>query len=217
MKKLFCYIGFLFSYIVTLNGYNVIKGIHKYCYTGFFKRFFASFGKNSVINPSLLMLVGARYIHVGNNVYIGSRVQLTAWDKIGKISYHPEILLGDNVSIGDESQVTAINRIIIGNGVLTGKKVLITDNAHGRFKETDIYKKPLERDMFSKGPVIIKDNVWIGEKSTILAGVTIGVGCIIGANSVVTKDVPDFCMVAGAPAKIIKRLNMNFKYYESSN
>lgn len=127
--------------------------------------------------------------------------------KIGDVTYSPVILLGDNVSIGDESQITSINRIVIGSGVLTGKKVLITDNAHGQFNETDLSKKPLEREMFSKGPVIIKDNVWIGEKATILAGVTIGTGCIIGANSVVTKDIPDYCIVAGAPARIIKRIS----------
>lgn len=206
MKQVFAFIGYIFSHIITLTVYYTLKGIYKYLYTGFFKRYFASFGNNSVINPSFLMLVGARNIHVGNNVYIGSRVQLTAWEKIGDSLYCPEIILGDNVSIGDESQVTAINKIIIGNGVLTGKKVLITDNAHGQFNDVDICKQPLDRVMFSKGPVVIKDNVWIGEKATILAGVTVGTGCVIGANSVVTKDIPDFCMVAGTPAKIIKRL-----------
>ena len=98
------------------------------------------------------MLIGPRKIHIGSNVYIGSRVQLTAWEKIGDVTYSPVILLGDNVSIGDESQITSINRIVIGSGVLTGKKVLITDNAHGQFNETDLRKKPLEREMFSKGP-----------------------------------------------------------------
>ena len=57
--------------------------------------------------------------------------------------------------------------------------------------------------------VTIKDNVWIGEKSSVLAGVTIGKGAIIAANSVVTKDVPDYCLVAGCPAIIIKRINEN--------
>ena len=60
--------------------------------------------------------------------------------------------------------------------------------------------------MYSKGPVIIQDNVWIGEKATILPGVTIGEGAIIGANSVVTKDVPAKSLVVGCPAKIVKTL-----------
>lgn len=65
---------------------------------------------------------------------------------------------------------------------------------------------PLFRPLFSKGPVIIGKNVWIGDKATILPGVTIGDGSIIGANSVVTKDVPAYSVVAGNPAKIIKTI-----------
>ena len=66
---------------------------------------------------------------------------------------------------------------------------------------------PLKRQVVSKGPVIIGDNVWIGEKSTIVANVKVGQGSIVAANSVVTKDVPPYCVVAGCPAKIVKKLN----------
>jgi acetyltransferase-like isoleucine patch superfamily enzyme len=132
---------------------------------------------------------------------------LTAWDSsyIGG-NNTPEITLGDGVSIGDESQVTAINKIIIGNGVLTGKKVLITDNSHGEVIRDQMDIAPLKRQVVSKGPVIIGDNVWIGEKATIVANVKIGQGSVIAANSVVTKDVPPYCVVAGCPAKIVKYL-----------
>ena len=61
--------------------------------------------------------------------------------------------------------------------------------------------------MVSKGPVIIGDNVWVGEKATIVANIKIGQGCVIAANSVVTKDVPPYCVVAGCPAKIVKYLD----------
>jgi acetyltransferase-like isoleucine patch superfamily enzyme len=154
------------------------------------------------------MLIGPQYISVGKNCYIGSRVQLTAWDSsyIGG-TYTPEIILGDGVSIGDESQVTAINRIVIGNGVLTGKKVLITDNSHGEVTREMMDVAPLDRQVVSKGEVVIGDHVWIGEKATIVANVTIGRGSVIAANSVVTKDVPPYCVVAGCPAKIVKNLS----------
>jgi acetyltransferase-like isoleucine patch superfamily enzyme len=56
-------------------------------------------------------------------------------------------------------------------------------------------------------PIVIEDNVWIGERSTILKGVTIGRGSVVGCNSVVTHDVPPYCVVAGNPARIVKRLN----------
>lgn len=206
MKRLIVFLGTVISYVFPLNLYISVKGIYKYLYTGFLKRFFSSFGDNSVINPSFLMLVGPRNIHIGKNVYIGSRVQLTAWKNVGTQLFDPIIILGDNVSIGDDSHITSINKIVIGNGVLTGKKVLITDNAHGQFSDTDLKLKPLERKMYSKGPVVINDNVWIGEKASILAGVTIGKGSVVAANSVVTKDVPNFSLVAGCPAKVIKYL-----------
>jgi acetyltransferase-like isoleucine patch superfamily enzyme len=66
---------------------------------------------------------------------------------------------------------------------------------------------PSERDLYSKGSVTIEDNVWIGDKVTILPNVRIGEGSVIGANSVVTKDIPPFCVAAGNPAKIIRKLN----------
>lgn len=64
---------------------------------------------------------------------------------------------------------------------------------------------PTQRPIYSKGPVVIGDNVWIGDKATILPNVSIGKGAIIAANSVVTKDVPEYSVFAGNPAKIIKQ------------
>jgi acetyltransferase-like isoleucine patch superfamily enzyme len=64
---------------------------------------------------------------------------------------------------------------------------------------------PIKRSLFSKGPVIIGDNVWIGDKATILPGVSIGNGAVIAANAVVTKDVPAYSVAAGNPARIIKQ------------
>ena len=68
---------------------------------------------------------------------------------------------------------------------------------------------PQDRELISKGIVRIFDNVFLGDKSTVLSGVTIGEGAVIAANSVVTHDIPPYCVAAGVPAKIIKRLNNN--------
>ena len=212
MKQLLVYIGIIISYMYNFRIYSAICSIKKYVYTGLFKRYFKAFGKGSEIKPSFLHLIGPEYISIGENCYIGSRVQLTAWDSsyIGG-TYKPEIVIGDGVSIGDESQVTAINKIVIGKGVLTGKKVLITDNSHGEVSREQMDIVPLKRQVVSKGSVIIGDNVWIGEKATIVANVKIGKGSIIAANSVVTKDVPSYTVVAGCPAKIVKYLDENVK------
>ena len=118
----------------------------------------------------------------------------------------PILEIGDNVSIGEYSHITCANKITIGNGVLTGRFVLITDNAHGKCTNEDSDIAPLQRNIYSKGEVIIKENVWIGDKATILPGVTIGKGAVIAANAVVTKDVPDYTIVAGVPAKIVKQI-----------
>lgn len=88
-----------------------------------------------------------------------------------------------------------------------GKYVTVTDNSHGHndsLEELDT--APLLRPVYSKGPVIIEDNVWIGDKAIILPNVTIGKGSIIGAGAVVTKDIPPYCIAVGNPAKVIRKI-----------
>lgn len=114
--------------------------------------------------------------------------------------------IGNNVSIGEYSHITCTNKATIGNGVLTGRFILITDNSHGNNTKEVAEIVPLAREICSNGPVYIGDNVWIGDKVTILPNVTIGKSCIITANAVVTKDIPDYSVAAGIPAKIIKTL-----------
>ena len=95
----------------------------------------------------------------------------------------------------------------IGKNLLTGRWVTITDNSHGNTDYESLVSPPSQRTIVSKGDVTIGDNVWIGDKATILPGVTIGDGVVVAANSVVTKDVPAYCVVAGNPAKIVKQVN----------
>lgn len=183
-----------------------IRNLHRLYYTELNRRAFKSFGKFSKISPKWKLLVGAKYIEIGNRTILGKQIQLTAWDIHGDQVFSPEIRIGDGCSIGDNSHITCINKVIIGNNVRTGKNILITDNSHGKFELSDLDKSPADRDLYSKGPVIIGDNVWIGEKASILPNVTIGKGSIIGAGAVVTKDVPPYCIVGGNPAKIIKKI-----------
>lgn len=173
-------------------------------YTNWIKREFKFFGNKSYINPCFSYLLGAQYITIGERCNIGRSVQLTAWDKFKGQKFTPEIIIGNNCSIGEDSHITAINSIRLGNNVLLGKKILITDNAHGASSAELLDIAPNYRPLISKGPVVIDDNVWIGEKSSIMPGVHIGKGVIVAANSVVTKDVPPYCVVAGVPAKVIK-------------
>ena len=89
--------------------------------------------------------------------------------------------------------------------MLIGKWVSIVDNNHGKTDAISLSSPPLERELISKGPIVIGDKVWIGDKVTILSGVTIGNNAVIAANAVVTKDVPAYSVVAGNPARIVAK------------
>ena len=160
-------------------------------------------------------IVHPENIVIGNNCKFQKGLYLTSWFQKDVVINEKQktknilIKIGSNCCIGAYNHITAINKILIGNGLLTGKWVTITDNSHGETDYESLLMQPTKRPMTSKGPVIIGDNVWIGDKATILAGVTIGDGAVIAANSVVTKNVPAYSVVAGVPAKVIK---MNNKY-----
>jgi len=207
IRSLVASAGSLISPLYSIKIKNWCSELHRVYYTYLNRRLFKQFGEGSELTPKWKLLVGARYIRIGSNTIFGKGIQLTAWDCHGDQKFTPEITIGDGCSIGDFSHITSINKIVIGNNVRSGKNILITDNSHGRFVEEDLKISPAKRDLYSKGPVIIEDNVWLGDRVSILPGVTIGFGSVVGTSAVVTKDVPAYCIVGGNPAKIIKRLN----------
>lgn len=145
-------------------------------------------------------------IQIGNNCSFAPHLMISAWGKYKNKSYNPQIVIGDNCSIGFCNHITSCNRITIGDGLLTGMYVIITDNSHGNLSIDENKLRPIDRELSSKGEVVIGNNVWIGDKVSILAGVHIGDGAIIGANSVVTKDVAPYTVVAGNPARLIRKI-----------
>ncbi len=149
---------------------------------------------------------GRKCIKLGENFTARSGLRLEAWELYNGYTYCPIIEIGSNVNIGTDCHIGAINRITIGNHVLMGSKIYITDHFHGAISAEEKDIPPAQRKLFSKGPVMIGDNVWIGDNAVIMPGVTIGKGAVIGANAVVTKDVPDYGVAVGVPAKIIKIL-----------
>lgn len=147
-----------------------------------------------------------RYITIGKNFGSLNNLRLEALDEYEGEKYNPEIIIGDNVSFTADCHVGCINKIVIGNNVLIASKVYISDHSHGEINEQIKSIAPAKRKLVSKGPVIIEDNVWIGEGVSVLPNVTIGKNSIVGANAVVTKDIPPNSIVGGVPAKILKSL-----------
>lgn len=160
-----------------------------------------------VFFPQNLTSHGEDRITIGEGTHVGEHCVLTTWESTcAGGDFHPEIVIGKNCDIGEYNHITSINKIQVGDNLLTGRWVTITDNSHGGIDCNSLSIAPIMRKMISKGPVFIGTNVWIGDKATILPGVTIGDGAVIAANSVVTKDVPAYSVVAGIPAKVIKQV-----------
>jgi len=121
--------------------------------------------------------------------------------------YSENISIGNNVWIGPKADFDGAGGIIIGDGVIFAPEVAIYSRTHN-FDSDDLKAIPFDNVMLT-APVIIKDYVWIGRRVIILPGVTIGKGAIIGAGAVVSKDIPDYAIAVGNPAKVVKYRNQD--------
>lgn len=194
-------IGRLCSYIIPSFIPKMLYSIRDKVYTGYVSRQFVHFGKSYFLwHPYLLK--GTEYISIGDGNIIESGIQLTAW-KTGEAV--PQIKIGNNCLIRRDAHITACNNITIGDSLLTGTNVFISDNSHGTTNLETLNTPTGQRPIVSKGPVHIGNNVWLGNNVCVLSGVTIGDGAVVGANSVVTHDIPAYSIAAGVPTKVIKQ------------
>ncbi len=168
-----------------------------------------------------------KYASVGKNLNICSRANCTA-EKTGLISIGDncrvygalqsmgdgKITIGNHSAIYERSIIGSVNSIKIGNCVLISNQVHIYDNNNHPTAPNVRHRMCVEgfegdawRWVYSESaPIVIEDDVWIGESSTILKGVTVGRGSIVASHAVVTKDVPPYTIVAGNPARVVKEL-----------
>ncbi|KQT34340.1 DapH/DapD/GlmU-related protein [Methylophilus sp. Leaf414] len=145
---------------------------------------------------------GKRHIQWGKGFTTGVGLRMDAFVENGIA-----IDIGHGVQLNDYVHIAAIESVTIGNDVLIASKVFITDHNHGSYGKDAPHSSPAtppaSRPLIS-APVVIGDRVWLGENVSVLAGVTIGEGVVVAANSVVTHDLPPNTIAAGAPARIIK-------------
>ena len=159
-------------------------------------------GCNHFIIGKRLQINRLNYLRVGKNVSIGTDARLLFVPEYAGIKQSPSIIIGDNVSIGNRFSALSAAEIVIGDNNLIASDVLITSENHGMDLENS--KSYAELPLIAS-PVNIGEGCWIGEKVSIMPGVSIGSRCIIAANSVVTHSFPADRIIAGVPAKVIKR------------
>jgi len=165
-------------------------------------REFGRFGSGSIICFPQTTIFNEQYIHIGSSTMIGSHIALSAGMMPGQECLtNPVVRIGDRCLIGRGSGIVGHFSIDIGNDVWTGNYVYITDQNHG-YENVDI---PISQQTQMERAVSIGDGSWLGAGTVVLPGAQIGKHVAVGANSVVTGALPDYCVAVGVPARVIKQ------------
>ena len=163
----------------------------------FYKHAFGRFGRHSrILNP--IRIANSKYMYIGNNVYIDSLAYLVVDTSLND---SPSLVIEDDVKLGNLNHISCVSSVVIGRNVLTADRVYISDNFHC-FENISIPVK--NQGIGTKGITSIGDESWLGDNVAVIS-CHIGKHCIIGANSVVTHDIPDYSVAVGAPAIVIKQ------------
>ncbi len=165
-------------------------------------RRFGRFGSGTCISWPTGYVFGERWIHLGEDTLVGSHVTLSAGMVPGQqMVTDPVVRIGDRCLIGRGSAIVGHLSIDIGDDVFTGMNVYITDQNHG-YEDLDM---PIGTQLPSEDPVVIGADSWIGSGAVILPGARIGRHVVVGANSVVRGEIPDYSVVVGSPGRVVRR------------
>jgi acetyltransferase-like isoleucine patch superfamily enzyme len=165
-------------------------------------RRFGAFGRGSCITFPQGTMFNEHAIRIGTDTLIGPEVTLTAGMAPGQpLEHDPVVVIGDRCNIGRGSCIVGHVSIEIGDDITTGPYVYITDQNHV-YADPDV---PITRQWPSEEPVTIGPGCWLGTGCVVLPGTRLGRNVVVAANAVVRGDVPDHCVVAGAPAKVVRR------------
>lgn len=186
-----------------------IYGLIWYLYN---KRAYGNFGMSSIVyRPH--KITNKKHIYIGEHVSFDKELRMEAICSKGQQAFSPHLVIGSYSHVEQRCQIFCANSINIGMHVIISSDVYITDVSHEYSNiELDVLEQPL-----NVGTTIIGDYCFIGAGVKIIKPVNIGTRVIIGANSVITENIPSYCVVAGNPAHIIKKYNFETNKWETSH
>lgn len=179
-------------------------------YTRLVRSDFGRIGKNTLICTPFFSN-NASEVYLGENCKIQPGGWIDSIREYAGVKYNGRIEIGDRAYLGHRVALAACQKMVIGNDVVFADNVYISDLLHSF---DDINLPIFKTNLVSSGPVVIEDQVWLGQRVCVLPNVRIGRHSVVGANSVVTKDIPPCCVAAGVPAKIIKTHNPETNLWE---
>lgn len=160
---------------------------------------YAHFGTRVAIDREV-RIYNPRAMRIGSRVHLQDRVWLNVVSDLSAVS----LSIGDDCDLGRGCFLSAHTSVILEKSVLLAPNVCISDHSHAFDDPT---RPIIAQGITEPKPVRIGTGTWIGINAVILPGVTIGRNCVIGANSVVNRDIPDYSVAAGSPARIIKKIS----------
>lgn len=170
-----------------------------------YKRIFKNIGANSVIIKPM-QINNPETVEIKDNVSIYHYAWIMGGNK-----NRTTLTIDSGVTVGHFAHIVAINNVYIGKNVLIADKVFVSDCSHN-YENAEV---PInEQGLKILNKTVIGENSWLGENVCVW-GSRIGKNCVIGANSVVTKDIPDFSVAVGIPAKVIKKYNFEKGLWET--
>lgn len=161
------------------------------------------------------VLKGLKCVSIGDGFVAGDGLWLEAITRYRAQRFSPHIEIGRNVSISNWGHISSTRLVRIDDNVLIGSKVIITDHNHGEYSSCHSSPEvpPSERPLDDDQQVLIGDNVWVGDSVVITPGTVIGRGSIVAANSVVKGEIPPYVIVAGIPARVVKKFDFAIRQW----
>ena len=178
----------------------------------FYRLLFGEIGRCSIIYKPLRLL-NPHNIFVGDHVYLYKQARIETIEKWGDVIYTPKIVIGNRVSFEQRLHLICVELVEIGDDTVVSADVMITDNSHSY---QEIHRKVMDQSLKFKKTIIGKF-CFIGMGARIMAGTKLGDNCIVGSNSVVSGQFPGYVVLAGAPAKIIKRYDFETNKWRKTN